>query len=147
MKIYLGYDHAGQSLKEPILQVLKELGHEVKDLGSKGDDNDDYPDFAQKVAEKVQKDPASRGVLMCGTGVGMAMVANKFHGIRAAFADSVELARLGRAHNDANVLTMAGRMTNDEIAKSIVKTFLETSFEGGRHERRVNKITALENKL
>lgn len=146
MKIYLGYDHAGQSLKEPVLQILKDLGHEVKDVGSKGDINDDYPDFAEKVSEKVQKDSASRGILMCGTGVGMAMVANKFHGIRAAFADSVELARLGRAHNDANVLTMAGRMTNDEVAKSIVKTFLETPFDGGRHERRVNKITALENK-
>jgi len=147
MKVYVGYDHAGQSLKEPVLAVLAELGHEAKDFGSKGDNNDDYPDFAQKVAEKVQKDPASRGILMCGTGVGMAMVANKFHGIRAAFADSVELARLGRAHNDANILTMAGRMTNEEVAKNIVKTFLETLFEGGRHERRVNKITALENKL
>lgn len=147
MRIYLGYDHAGQSLQKPVLEVLKELGHEVKDIGSRGDINDDYPDFAQKVAEKVQKDPASLGILMCGTGVGMAMVANKFRGIRAVFADSVELARLGRAHNDANILTMAGRMTNDEIAKAIVKIFLETPFEGGRHERRVNKITSLENKL
>ncbi|MBI4835859.1 MAG: ribose 5-phosphate isomerase B [Candidatus Abawacabacteria bacterium] len=147
MKIYLGYDHAGQALKDMVYEVANEMQVDIEDLGSHGDLQDDYPDFAVDVAEKVAKDPATKGVLICGAGAGMAIAANKVPGVRAAFANNVEIARLIRAHNDANILTLGGRMTDGGTAKAIIKTFLTTDFEGGRHERRVNKISALEQKV
>ncbi len=144
MKIYLAYDHAGTPLREAVKAVAAELDIAVEDFGSQGDITDDYPDFAKVVAEKVVEDPSALGVLICGTGAGMAIAANKIKGIRAAFANNVEVARLIRADNDANVLTMGGRIMDEETAKSVVKAFLTTPFSAGRHERRVNKIAALE---
>lgn len=144
MHIYLGYDHAGRSLQEVVIKVVEALGGSVTDLGSQGDLNDDYPDFAFAIAEKVVQDPSSKGILICGTGAGMAMAANKVPGIRAAAAESVVIAKMIRAHNDANILALAGRSTAPELAQLIVKTFLTTNFDGGRHQRRVNKITAFE---
>ena len=145
MKIYLGYDHAGKELEKVVKEVAAELDIAVEDLGSSGDLTDDYPDFAKQVAEKVALGPLAKGVLICGTGAGMAISANKIHGVRAAFAYNIETARLIRAHNDANILTLGARIMDVDSVKAVIKTFLTTSFEGGRHERRVNKISALEN--
>lgn len=144
MHIYLGYDHAGRALKESVVQAIEALDGTVVDLGSAGDMQDDYPDFALAVAQKVAEDPSAKGVLICGTGAGMAIAANKVSGIRAAAAETEELARLIRADNDANILTLAGRITPPELAQKITTTFLTTPFDGGRHQRRVNKITAIE---
>lgn len=144
MKIYLGYDHAGKTLEPVVKAIASELAFELEDLGSQGDLTDDYPDFARVVAEKVAQDPLSVGILICGTGAGMAMAANKIHGIRAAVAYNPEVARLIRVDNNANVLALGGRILDVETAKAIIKIFLSTPFEGGRHERRVNKISALE---
>lgn len=147
MKIYLGYDHAGNHFRDLVKGVAEEMHMELEDLGSHGDMNDDYPDFAKLVGDKVKMDPTARGILVCGIGAGMAIAANKISGIRAAFANNVELARLIRAHNDANVLTLGSRIMDEETTKAVIKTFLTTDFEGGRHERRVNKISALENRV
>lgn len=144
MHIYLGYDHAGKALKESVIQSIRALDGTVVDLGSEGDMQDDYPDFALAVAQKVAEDPSAKGVLICGTGAGMAIAANKVSGIRAATAQTEEVAKLIRADNDANILTLAGRITSPEQAKMITTTFLTTPFAGGRHQRRVNKITAIE---
>jgi ribose 5-phosphate isomerase B len=144
MHIYLGYDHAGKVLKESVMQSIDALGATVVDLGSTGDMHDDYPDFALVVAEKVSEDPSAKGILICGTGAGMAIAANKVSGIRAATADTEETARLIRAHNDANILALAGRIIAPELAQKIITTFLTTDFAGGRHQRRVNKIIAIE---
>lgn len=144
MKVYLAYDHAGTPLRATVKSVAEELQIPVEDFGSQGDATDDYPDFAKVVAENVVKDPSSVGILICGAGAGMAIAANKIKGIRAAFANTTEIARLIRADNDANVLTMGGRIMDIETARHVVKTFLTTPFARGRHERRVNKISALE---
>lgn len=144
MHIYLGYDHAGKILKDSVIQSVEALDGTVTDLGSGGDIHDDYPDFALIVAQKVAEDPSAKGILICGTGAGMAIAANKVSGIRAATAVTEEIARLIRADNDANILALAGRLTAPELAQKITTTFLTTDFEGGRHQRRVNKITAIE---
>ncbi|HLA38974.1 MAG TPA: ribose 5-phosphate isomerase B [Candidatus Glassbacteria bacterium] len=143
-KIPIGSDHAGYELKEQVVQYLRELGYEVEDLGTHSSDSVDYPDFAGKVAGLVSRGERRRGILVCGTGIGMSITANKYAGVRAALATSEELARLSRAHNDANVLTLGGRTTDPEMARRIVKTWLETGFEGGRHTRRVGKIAQAE---
>ena len=144
MRIGIASDHAGFEEKQLLVDYLRELGHEVIDRGPENDDRVDYPDFAALVARDVADGTAERGVLVCGTGIGMAVAANKVHGIRAANVTSPEFAALAREHNDANIVTVSGRFVDDETNRAIVKTFLETDFAGGRHTARVGKIMALE---
>ena len=144
MRIGIASDHAGFEEKQLLVDYLRELGHEVIDRGPENDDRVDYPDFAALVARDVADGTAERGVLVCGTGIGMAVAANKVHGIRAANVTSPEFAALAREHNDANIVTVSGRFVDDETNRAIVKTFLETGFAGGRHTARVGKIMALE---
>lgn len=143
-KISIGADHAGFALKQEIVKFLKSLGHEVQDHGCHSEDRVDYPDFAVMVAKDVQSGKSERGVVICGTGVGVSIAANKFKGIRAASIWSVEAAEMSRKHNDLNVLCLGGRVLDVKTAQAIVKTFLETGFEGGRHGDRLKKISALE---
>jgi len=142
--ISIASDHAGFEEKQLLVGYLTELGHEVLDRGPANDDRVDYPDFAALVAKDVTSGAAERGVLVCGTGIGMAVAANKVDGIRAANVTSPEFAALAREHNDANIVTVSGRFVTDEVNRAIVKTFLETDFGGGRHAGRVEKIMALE---
>ena len=143
MKIALGADHAGYSLKEHLRDYLAAHGHEVEDFGTHSEDSTDYPDQAAAVARAVAAGAAERGVLVCGTGVGMAMAANKIHGIRAANCFDPYITTLSRSHNDANVLAVAARITAPPLAEEIVRVFLETPFAGGRHARRTGKIDQL----
>ena len=144
MKVSIAADHAGFEEKQLLVAYLVELGHEVIDRGPDSDDRVDYPDFAALVAKDVAAGAAERGVLVCGTGIGMAIAANKVDGIRAANVTTPEFAQLAREHNDANVVTVSGRFVTDEVNRGIVKAFLETDFGGGRHAGRVQKIMALE---
>jgi len=144
MKVSIASDHAGFEEKELLKPYLVELGHEVIDRGPDSDDRVDYPDFAELVAKDVASGEADRGVLVCGTGIGMAIAANKVDGIRAANVTTPEFAALSREHNDANIVTVSGRFVTDETNRAIVKAFLETAFGGGRHEGRVAKIMAVE---
>jgi ribose 5-phosphate isomerase B len=146
MKIAIGSDHAGFEVKNIIKSFLAELGHEVKDFGCESSDSCDYPDYAYPLAREVAAGNFDFGILICGSGIGMSIVANKVEGIRAANCCSVEMARLARQHNDANVLTFGARLIPIELAKEIVSAFLEESFEGGRHQRRVGKIHSLTGK-
>ena len=143
MKIALGADHAGFELKEKIKAFLTEEGHEVLDLGCFSKESVDYPIYGVKVARALLKGEAERGVLVCGTGLGMSMVANRFPGIRAALCHEPFTARMSRLHNDANILVLGGRVIGDVLALEMVKVFLETPFEGGRHQRRINQIDEL----
>jgi ribose 5-phosphate isomerase B len=145
MKIALAADHAGFQLKEDLRAKLEASGHEVIDLGTHSDDSTDYPDYAQVASEQVAHGEADRGILVCSTGVGMSIAANKVHGIRAALALNTETAELARKHNDANVLTLAAKFTKPDDAWQYVDKFLTTGFDGGRHARRVAKVQALEN--
>ena len=147
MNIAIGCDHAGTDLKETIMVLLKELGHAVVDCGTHGSQSVDYPDFGRCVALSVSKNEADRGILICGTGIGMSIVANKFHGIRAALCYDQMTARMSRLHNDANILVMGSRVTGETLALNIVTTWLNTSFEGGRHEKRLKKIVEMEGNL
>jgi ribose 5-phosphate isomerase B len=142
--VALGADHAGFPLKQHLKAWLLATGHTVLDAGTHSADSVDYPDFAATVAGAVSTGEADRGLLVCGTGIGMAIAANKVSGIRAAVCADVETARLSRQHNDLNVLALAGRSTSREDAVVIVRTWLETAFEGGRHERRLAKVTGIE---
>ncbi|OPY90957.1 MAG: Ribose-5-phosphate isomerase B [Syntrophus sp. PtaU1.Bin208] len=142
--IIIGADHAGFFLKETIKSFLEERGWVVSDIGTDSEASVDYPDFGAVVAKSVASGLFSRGILVCGSGVGMAIVANKFPGIRAAVCLDTETARLSRLHNDANVLIFAGRKTDPETARQIAEVWLETPFEGGRHQGRLDKIRALE---
>jgi ribose 5-phosphate isomerase B len=144
MRVSIGSDHAGFELKEKLEAHLRAMGHEVSDVGTHNDDSVDYPDLAAAVGTAVAKGEAERGVLVCGSGVGVAIAANKVDGVRAANVYDPEMAKMSRLHNDANVVTMGGRYLPEEVAREIVDTFLDTAFEGGRHQRRVDKITALE---
>jgi ribose 5-phosphate isomerase B len=144
MKIAIAADHAGFEEKEKIKPLLDELGVEYDDLGTNSGDSVDYPDYAKKVGEAVAKGEAEEGILFCGSGTGMAISANKIHGIRAAVAWNPDIARLAREHNNANVLALPARFTSDDEAKNIVKAWFDAKFEGGRHERRVEKISELE---
>lgn len=147
MKIYIGSDHAGYNLKETLQQHLKDKGHEVLDIGTFDAENKvDYPDLAREVAEKVQENKDSKGVLVCGSGVGVAIVANKVKGIRAVNAHDASEAKLSREHNDANVITFGERTMEAKVAIESLDAFLAAQFEGGRHEARVQKIKDLENK-
>ncbi|MDD5541960.1 MAG: ribose 5-phosphate isomerase B [Acidobacteriia bacterium] len=144
MKIAVGSDHAGFQLKGKILQWLKSAGHEVEDVGTYTGERCDYPDFAKPVAERVSRGQVDRGVLVCGSGIGMSIAANKFFGVRAAECFNVPSAEVSRAHNDANILCLGERMIGEETAKSILETWLATAFEGGRHIPRLEKIKQLE---
>jgi len=144
MKIALAADHEGFPLKEKIREYLKNKGLEVEDHGPSNSERVDYPDFAEKVAVQVAAKQADYGVLVCATGIGMMIAANKVPGIRAAAANDTISARMAREHNNANVLTMGGRMIDEAAMHQIVDTWLSTPFAGGRHERRVEKIEALE---
>jgi ribose 5-phosphate isomerase B len=144
VKIALGSDHAGFDLKESVKGYIKELGLDFEDVGAYSPDSVDYPDFAEKVGVQIRDGKAGRGILMCGTGIGVCIAANKIQGIRAAVVCDAEMARLSRQHNDANVLCLAGRFMDIELAKILVKVWLETPFDGGRHQRRVEKIAQLE---
>ena len=144
MKIALASDHAGYAETERLKTVLSELGIDFDDLGTNSEASVDYPDFASKVAKQVAHGEVDQGVLVCGSGIGMAITANKVPGVRAAVAWSEETARLARQHNDANVLAIGARTTPEGTIPQIVKAWFETPFEGGRHAERVEKITALE---
>lgn len=138
--VALGSDHAGFELKERIKVALDELNVSWRDFGTNSLDSCDYPDYARAVAEAVAAGEVERGIVCCGSGVGVSIVANKVRGIRAALCHTVEGAELSRQHNNANVLAMSGRTQDIALVKPMVKVFLETEFEGGRHSRRVDKI-------
>lgn len=144
MRIAIASDHAGFDEKQLLAAYLSDQGHQVSDLGPADDGRVDYPDYAQKVAQAVASGDAERGVLVCGTGIGMAIAANKVAGIRAANVTTPEFAQLAREHNDANVVTLSGRYVDDATNRAIVDAFLGTPFAGGRHEGRVQKMMALE---
>jgi len=142
MRIYIGADHAGYKLKETIKKRLSDLGNEVIDMGTDSDESTDYPDYAKKVSEAVANDNGSKGVLICGTGIGMSMTANKIKGIRAALCHDEYTARAAREHNDANILCMGARVLDENTAEEISKIFFSTEFSSEeRHHRRVNKIS------
>jgi ribose 5-phosphate isomerase B len=138
--IPIGSDHAGYQLKERLVEELKALGYEPLDLGTHSSESTDYPDYAHKVASEVEQRQAERGVLLCGTGLGMSYAANRHRGVRAAVAWSPEIAKLAREHNDANVLILPSRFVSEDQGVEILKTWLDTRFAGGRHSRRVEKI-------
>lgn len=147
MRIAVGSDHAGFRLKEELKLLLRELGHEVRDFGTHSEDTVDYPDVVVQAADAVARGDCDRGVVLGGSGNGEAMVANKIPGVRCALCHDVTTARLARAHNDSNVLALGQRIVGSEVARDIVRTWLETPFEGGRHEQRVEKIAAIERGL
>ena len=145
MKISLGCDHGGYALKEHIKAYLESKGHEVVDCGTYSTDSCDYPIFGEAAARKVQSGECERGILCCGTGIGMSLAANKIPGIRCALLSDCFSAEMCRAHNNANMCALGGRVTGPELAKRMVDLFLTTEFLGGRHADRVNMISALEN--
>jgi len=148
MKIALGCDHGGWELKDAIASTLKSLGIEVVDMGTESEDSVDYPDFAAKVAGAVSDGSVDRGIAVCGTGIGMSIVANKFPGVRAALCHDSFTARMSRLHNDANVLVLGGRVTGREVAMEMLTQWLATPFEGGgRHQRRLGKIAEIEGRV
>lgn len=144
MRIAIGSDHAGYELKQAVAPLLSERGHELVDVGTDSESSVDYPDFAARAARMVSAGEVERAVIVCGSGVGVSIVANKVDGVRAVNAHDAEEAEMSRRHNDANVLTLAGRRLPAVDAAAIADRFLETDFEGGRHARRVEKITAVE---
>lgn len=144
MKIAVGNDHRGVGVKQRIVGLLRELGHEVADLGANGPASVDYPDYAIPVAEAVSAAAADRGILICGTGHGMCIAANKVAGIRAANCRDVIDAELSRRHNDANIMCLSADLIGDEQIERMVRTWLATDFEGGRHARRTEKIATYE---
>lgn len=144
MKIALGSDHGGYALKQVLREALEARGAAVVDMGTNGDASVDYPDYGAKVAGAVARGEADRGVLVCGTGIGMSIVANKFPGVRAALVTDTYMARMAAEHNDANVLVMGGRLSDPTTAREMLATWLDTPFEGGRHARRLEKIAELD---
>lgn len=145
--IAIGSDHAGYSLKEAVKPYLIEQGFEVVDFGTGKSDPVDYPDFACPVAEEVSSGRLARGILVCGSGVGMVIAANKFPAVRAVLGFDEETARMSRLHNNSNILVLAGRRTDKETADRIIGTWLTTPFEGGRHQNRLDKIAAIERRF
>lgn len=147
MKIGIGCDHAGLELKNEILSLLKDLGFEYVDFGTDSPQSVDYPDFGEKVSEAVSSGGIERGILICGTGIGMSIVANKFSHVRASLCNELFTARMSRLHNDANILVLGGRIVGKDLAKEIVRTWISTPFEGERHSLRLKKITLIEDRL
>ncbi len=145
MRIAVASDHRGFTLKGKVLTLLGELGHETLDLGPNSPESVDYPDFAASVARAVSQGDVERGILICGTGLGMCIVANKFPGVRAAACHDHLTAEMSRRHNDANVLCLSGDLLGDRLVNGVVEIWLKTEFEGGRHARRIEKIARLEN--
>lgn len=146
MKIAIGCDHGGFDLKQEIIKYLESEKYEVKDFGTYSTESCDYPDYALPVAESVAKGEYEFGILICGTGIGIGISANKVPGIRAALCSDTFSAHATREHNNANILTMGERVVGPGLAIDIVKTFLTSEFQGGRHTRRIDKITAIEKK-
>ncbi len=144
MKLAVGSDHAGFGLKEEIKVLLESEGHAIEDFGCYNEESCDYPDYARKLCEVVLDGVCERGVLVCGTGLGMSYTANRYKGIRAALCVNTEMARMSRAHNDANVLVLGARLIESDMAKNILRVWMETPFDGGRHIRRIRKIDGLE---
>lgn len=144
--IIIGSDHGGLSLKSALKSYLNRRGVQVVDAGTNSDASVDYPDFGQKVAEMVVAGEAELGILICGTGIGMSIAANKIPGIRAALVTDVFMARMSKEHNNANILVLGGRVLDEQIACNLVEAWLDAKFEGGRHQLRLDKITALEMK-
>lgn len=147
MKVAIGCDHAGLEMKNEITPLLDELGITWQDLGTHTEESCDYPEYGEKVAKAVSKGSIDRGILVCGTGIGMSIVANKFPGVRAALCSEDYSAKMSRLHNDANVLVLPGRIIDAKTAREIVKIWFTTDFEGGRHQRRLDKITSIESKI
>lgn len=145
MKIGIGNDHAATELKFAIVDYLKELGHEVVNFGTDTNDSCNYPEYGEKVARAVVAKEVDLGILICGTGVGISIAANKVKGIRAVVCSEPCSARLAREHNNANILAFGARIVGEELAKTIVKEYLDASFLGGRHQTRVDMISAIEN--
>ncbi len=139
-KIPIGADHAGSEMKQKLVARLQQLGYDPVDVGTNSPDSTDYPDYAHPVAHQVETGEAKRGILLCGTGLGMSYAANRHHGVRAAVVWNPEVAKLSRQHNDANVLVLPARCPSEPEAEAILKVWLDTPFEGGRHQRRVDKI-------
>ena len=139
----MGSDHAGYELKEKLKKMLENEGYEILDRGCYGEESVDYPDYAKLVSEDILNGLADRGILICGTGIGMSMSANKYKKIRAALCLYPKMAELARKHNDANILVLGGRLISPAMAKWITDTFLKTRFEGGRHAKRVRKMESL----
>lgn len=147
IRIAAGADHAGVHLKDSLVEILRTLGHEVIDLGTQGDDRVDYPDYGAAVGRAVVAGTADLGLCVCGSGIGIAIAANKIAGVRAATVHDVTSAHLARLHNDANVVCVGERLIGPEVAKEAVLAFVNGSFEGGRHQGRIDKISALESAL
>ena len=139
-KIIIGSDHAGYPMKEKVTARLRKRGVQVEDIGTYSEEAVDYTDFGKKVARKVSDGSFDRGILICGTGLGMSMVANRFRGVRAALANDLFSAIMSRRHNDSNILVMGGRLIGDTLAMQVLDTLLDTPFEGGRHQRRIEKM-------
>lgn len=146
-RIAIGADHGGFELKEELKVFLQEMGHEVQDLGTHGQESVHYPGFAVLVARRICQGEADRGILICGTGIGMSIVANRFPGVRAALCHDLYTAIMSRKHNDANCLALGGRVLGKGLAKEMVRVWLETPFEGGRHELRLAQIRELEKEI
>jgi len=144
MLIAIGSDHAGLDLKKDVIALLKELGHELTDYGTDTPQSVDYPDFGEKVAMDVSTGKVDRGILICGTGIGMSIVANKFRNVRAALCNDLFSAKMSRLHNNANILVMGGRIIGKDLAKEIVRSWIDTGFDGGRHINRLKKISLIE---
>lgn len=144
MLVAIGSDHAGLDLKKDVVSLLRDLGHECADYGTDTPQSVDYPDFGEKVAQAVAGGKAERGILICGTGIGMSIVANKFRNIRAALCNDLFSAKMSRLHNDANILVLGGRIIGKDLAKEIVGTWMKTEFESGRHLNRLKKISLIE---
>jgi ribose 5-phosphate isomerase B len=144
MNIAIGSDHRGFAVKQRLAKLLEQMGHSVFDAGTVSADYSDYPDFAFKVAQLVGSQDKERGILVCGTGIGMCIAANKVRGVRAAPCHDIVSAEMSRRHNDANVLCLSADLLGEEIIERIVRIWLDTQFEGGRHARRVDKITQFE---
>ncbi len=147
MNLLIGSDHAGFDLKEDLRAYLRELGIGVTDVGASSPEPVDYPDIAAVVAGKVSAGEFERGILICGSGIGMCIVANRFPGVRGALCRDVYTAKMSREHNDSNLLILAGRLTESGLAREILKVWLETDFQGGRHQRRLDKIRDIEKKI
>jgi ribose 5-phosphate isomerase B len=147
MKIGIGSDHAGFELKQEIISLLTELGVESIDYGTGGPHSVDYPDFGEMVSREVSRGELERGILICGTGIGMSIVANKFPGIRASLCNDLFTAKMSRLHNDANILVIGGRIVGRDLAKEIVRVWFSTAFEAGRHIKRLDKIVQIEGRI
>lgn len=142
--VVIGSDHGGLQLKSVLSEALRQRGLDLRDMGTDNDDSVDYPDFAEKVAAAVSRGEAACGILICGTGIGMSIVANKFPGVRAALVTDEFMAQMAKEHNNANVLVLGGRVLDAPTACRLVGIWLDTAFEGGRHQRRLDKIAELE---